>query len=56
MSDTVEFKLWMGRVTRLMENKYGLSPYDLSDQPYWDWFDDGVTPGQAMALAVRDNF
>ena len=56
MSDVVEFNQWMNRVTKLMIAKYGFSPLDLADAPYYDWFDDGFTPRQAMVLAAAENF
>lgn len=47
------FKAWMRAVDRAVQAKVGLSLSDLSDQPYADWYADGVSPKQAAGRAIR---
>jgi hypothetical protein len=41
----------MGTVDGLCQRRYGLSIYDLPDCCFRDWFDEGMTPGEAVSLA-----
>lgn len=51
-----DFDVWMAKVDASVENIIGLSTSDLSDQPYYDWFADGIAPGRAARMALRENF
>ena len=58
MSD-LTFEQWMARVNRLVTGRYGVGTSDLEDQPYRDWFDDGLTPAEAasyVAEFVQDEY
>lgn len=33
----------------------GLDHNDLADQPYYDWYEDGVRPKTAAKRAIKDN-
>lgn len=47
------FEQWMDKVDRLIANRtYGMTSADLADQPYRDWYDDGMSPKQAARQAL----
>ena len=46
---------WMRALDRAVGQRVGVSVHDLSDQPFRDWYDDGITPAQAARLAIQDN-
>jgi hypothetical protein len=50
----VEFEAWMAEVDKLFIEKIGLTSGDLADMCWRDWFDDGLTPKQAVATALED--
>ena len=52
MSDE-DFQAWMARVDAVLQRHAGLTSGDLADQTWRDWFDDGIKPGTAAAMAVR---
>lgn len=54
MTKTQTFEQWMARVDCLCEAKSGLSIHDLPDCCFRDWFDDGIAPGRAATLAIRE--
>ena len=41
------FDSWMNTVDREIQNRAGLSVHDLADQPFRDWYDDGMWPEDA---------
>jgi hypothetical protein len=49
------FALWMALVDHRVMRRVGLSVLDLSDQPFTDWYEDGITPAQAAELTVHGN-
>jgi hypothetical protein len=54
--DTSEtaFKKWMVEVDIAVATCAFVSAYDLPDQPYRDWFEDGMTPDEAAVAALKD--
>jgi hypothetical protein len=48
------FKKWMAEVDIVGGGRAFVSVYDLSDQPYRDWFEEGLSPDEAAALARED--
>ena len=48
------FEQWMKKVDRIIGERVGLSYLDLADQPYRDWYDDGMTPSEAASAAIED--
>lgn len=48
------FAGWMQKVDAAIEAKVGLVALDLADQPYRDWYEDGLRPTTAAAHALRD--
>lgn len=49
------FEEWMAQVNREVSNIIGLDADDLADQPYYDWYEDGVRPKTAAKRAIKDN-
>ena len=47
------FEVWMKEADRLCGASTGMSLYDLPDCCYRDWYDDGMTPKQAVRMALR---
>jgi hypothetical protein len=56
VSDTSEaaFKKWMTEVDIAVAGRAFVSAHDLPDQPYRDWFEEGLSPDEAAALALED--
>ena len=52
--EDISFDDWLEEVDRLIQEKVGVSLYDLPDQRYRDWFEDGFDPVMAMEY-VLDN-
>ena len=46
------FELWKNRVTHLMEAAHGLSPDDIPDCPYSDWYQSGMNTTTAVRKAI----
>jgi hypothetical protein len=51
---TTAFETWMDKVDAVVVRTVGLSIHDLADQPFYDWFVDGITPAQAARMALAD--
>lgn len=49
------FDEWMNQVNIEVSNQVGLDADDLADQPYYDWWEDGVRPKTAAKRALKDN-
>ena len=47
------FDEWMKAADAACEAKAGLSIHDLSDCPFMDWYEDGVSPSSAASRAIR---
>lgn len=48
------FETWYARVSNICENRFDVSPEDLPDMLYADWFDDGYTPMEAVELIAEE--
>jgi hypothetical protein len=48
------FDSWMAAVDRAVQARGGLSVHDLADQPFADWYEDGITPKQAATLTLQE--
>jgi hypothetical protein len=47
------FEAWMKKVDAAVGERSDLSYMDLTNQPYRDWFEDGVRPARAAVKALR---
>ena len=47
------FYMWIAEVDKAVWNIVGLSYEDLPDQPWHDWFVEGVSPIKAVKRAIR---
>ena len=47
------FVLWLAQVDDLVRCRIGLSIKDLADQPYADWFEDGLSPREAELMILE---
>jgi len=52
---TVGFDRWMHYVDKACERRVGLSIYDLTDQPFSEWFEDGLHPVRAARRAIKNS-
>lgn len=48
-----EFSQWMRKVDALISASIGLGANDLEDHPYYDWYEDGVSPASAAKRVIR---
>lgn len=48
-----EFEAWMKRVDGFLEKEFLLDSKDLPDRPYWDEWQDGMTPVEAAKEALE---
>ena len=46
---------WMDKVDTILETKHYLASLDLPDQPYRDWYDDGISPSRAARMAYAES-
>lgn len=51
-----DFTRWMAEVDRVVEKKIEFSVFDLADQPFRDWFDEGINPEEAAAVAIEEDY
>lgn len=55
MSDSTHaFRAWMSRLDGAVQLRLGVSVHDLPDQPFHDWFTDGLSPLEAAGLIARE--
>jgi len=47
------FSVWKAEVDRLMDRTHGVVSDDLPDMPYHDWYEQGLSPKRAVAIAIR---
>ena len=54
----VPFALWLALTDRRVTRRVGLGIFDLSDAPFADYFEDGMTPAEAAdaVLEADDTF
>ena len=50
----MSFKKWMKLVDMLVWKMVGCSVYDLPDQLFLNWYEDGITPTEAAARVVQE--
>lgn len=49
----VTFEQWMQAVDNILEHEIEVSHDDLADQPYYVWFEEGVSPKVAAKRAMK---
>ena len=49
------YEAWFRKVDQAIQRLAGVSALDLSDQPYWDWWEEGMTPTAAARSALTEN-
>lgn len=49
-----EFKRWLSEVEALYFAKLGMGMDDGGDAPWYDYYNDGMSPKEAMAHALND--
>ncbi len=55
MTHDAEFDAWFAQVNRLhRQATIGFTAEDLPDQPYRDWYDDEVTPAEAVEMLLEN--
>lgn len=50
------FEAWMSKVDAAFNEALGISHEEWPDQTYYDWFEDGIEPMEAVALAVENEY
>ena len=53
--DDCAFAAWMEQVDDACAGLAGISVLDLTDQPFRDWHDEGLTPEDAAILTLEAN-
>jgi hypothetical protein len=53
LANSKSFDEWMQDVDDAVQAKVGLSIHDLEDQPFTDWYEDGVTAASAARRALQ---
>lgn len=53
-SDGMTFKEWKAQCNAAVVRLCGMSLYDLTDHPMWDYWNDGVTPADAAREWVAE--
>jgi hypothetical protein len=48
------FNVWKGRIDSLLESSIGLTTNDLADEPYKDWFDEGMSAMEVVELIAEE--
>jgi len=48
------FDLWFRDVDRWLLLRFGFGADDLPDQPWRDWYDDGLSPADAARCALEE--
>ncbi len=48
------FSVWMGLVDMQLESRFGCGSSDLPDCCYRDWFDDGLSPEEAVECMMEE--
>jgi len=52
-----EFKAWLAEADLLCLRQTGVSILDLADMPYNDWYEDGMSPKEAVQeLFVEEDY
>jgi hypothetical protein len=49
------FVEWLNKVNRKVIALTGITIHDLSDQPFREWFDEGMSPEEAVLHTLEDN-
>ncbi|MCP4424433.1 MAG: hypothetical protein GY803_08085 [Chloroflexi bacterium] len=49
----VSFETWMSQVDAAVSGMAFISVYDLADQPFRDWYNDGYSPREAAEEALE---
>ena len=52
----MKFKRWMLKVNEILSVKIGMDSRDLPDAPWNDWFNDELTPRQAIEAYFEDGW
>ena len=52
--DDDRFGKWFDRVDAIVSARAGLGADDLPDQPYYDWFESGMTPKEAAQAVLAE--
>ena len=47
------FAAWLEQTDRIMVRRYGVGLFDMADAPLRDFYDDGITPAQAVGLVME---
>lgn len=52
--EVTDFVVYIAVIDAIVLQKAGVSVHDLSDQPFADWFEDGLSPVKAAITALLD--
>jgi hypothetical protein len=51
----MSFKDWMKEVNKKVSSKAGLGVSDLADQPFYEWWEERISPDEAAEITLEDN-
>ena len=55
MTEKQTFVQWKARVNACVIARAGVCTDDLPDVPYYDWFEDGISPQEAAEMALEES-
>ncbi len=55
MSQKQTFAQWKAEVNAHVMTRAGLCADDLPDMPYYDWFEDGISPQEAAQMVLEES-
>jgi len=50
------FELWLEKVNNEFIDKTGIDRDSFPDQDYWVWYEEGLTPGEAVYNAIENEY
>ena len=55
LRDLMTFLQWLAHINTILRAKYGFDIGDLPDEPFYDYYDDNLTPGQVVDIMIQNN-
>jgi hypothetical protein len=52
----MNFDNWIAAVDTYVTGSLGIGIHDIADRPYYDWFEDELTPREAADIVIEDAF
>ena len=49
------FLQWLARINSILRAKHGFDIEGLPDEPFYDYYDDNLTPDQVVDIMIQNN-